>query len=37
VRVDGAQITPGLFEILRVNPILGRTFTAEDDLPARPA
>jgi len=33
VRVDGAQITPGLFEIMRVNPILGRTFTSEDDRP----
>src|SRR5579859_4736841 len=30
-RLHGEMISAGFFEILGVNPILGRTFTADDD------
>ena len=33
VEVRGSRITHGLLEILRVSPILGRTFTANEDRP----
>jgi putative ABC transport system permease protein len=29
-RIDTADVSAGFFELLRVNPILGRTFTADD-------
>lgn len=29
-RVNGAEATPGLFNVLRVKPLLGRTFLAEE-------
>jgi len=32
-RYLGARCDPGLFSTLRVNPVLGRAFTAEDNLP----
>src|SRR5690349_20963300 len=31
--IRGSRVTAGLFEVLRVAPILGRTFTAEEDRP----
>jgi predicted permease len=30
VRVEGASLTPGLFHVLGVRPVLGRLFTADD-------
>ena len=30
-RVDGAAVSPGLFELLGVEPLLGRTFSAGED------
>src|SRR5215203_4122573 len=33
VEIRGARISQGLFEILRVSPQLGRTFTANEDRP----
>ena len=35
-QVDVLAVTDGLFPILRVQPALGRAFTAEDDLPGSP-
>jgi putative ABC transport system permease protein len=35
VGIIGARITPGLFDVLGVPPLLGRPFTAEDDVPGR--
>ncbi|HJQ25181.1 MAG TPA: ABC transporter permease [Blastocatellia bacterium] len=32
-QLEGAEISHGLLEILRVPPLLGRTFTAEEDRP----
>src|SRR6185436_13110406 len=32
-QVSGARITQGLFELLGVSPMLGRTITAEEDRP----
>ncbi|MFL6276640.1 MAG: ABC transporter permease [Blastocatellia bacterium] len=32
-QIQGAEGSQGLFEILRVSPLLGRTFTAEEDRP----
>lgn len=32
-RLRGASVSQGTFEVLRVAPILGRTFTAEEDRP----
>ncbi|HKQ04030.1 MAG TPA: ABC transporter permease [Blastocatellia bacterium] len=32
-QIQGAEGAQGLFEILRVSPLLGRTFTAEEDRP----
>ena len=32
-RVQGTMVTNGLFELLRVQPVMGRTFTPEDLLP----
>jgi len=37
VEINGCRITQGLFEILRVSPILGRTFTADEDRPEQDA
>ena len=34
-QISGAFVNQGLFEILDVAPILGRTFTAEEDQPVR--
>jgi predicted permease len=31
LRVEAMQVTASLFRVLRINPILGRTFTAADD------
>jgi putative ABC transport system permease protein len=31
--IRGTRVTQGLFEVLRVAPILGRTFTVEEDRP----
>jgi len=33
VRVEGEQVSAGLFSVLKVNAALGRGFTAEDDQP----
>jgi putative ABC transport system permease protein len=33
IRVDGAKVSANLFAVLGVGPILGRTFTAEEDRP----
>jgi predicted permease len=33
VRVRGARVTPGLFELLRVKSVMGRAFTAADGEP----
>ncbi len=30
-RVDGAAVSPGLFELLGVTPVLGRTFSLQED------
>ncbi|PYV23021.1 MAG: ABC transporter permease, partial [Acidobacteria bacterium] len=30
-RVDGAAVSPGLFDLLSVEPVLGRTFSAGED------
>jgi putative ABC transport system permease protein len=30
-RVDGAAVSPGVFEILGVSPVLGRTFSSDED------
>jgi len=35
VRVSGTQVTTDFFRVLRVNPILGRSFAAGDDQPGR--
>ncbi len=37
VEIRGSRITQGLFEILRVAPHLGRTFTADEDRPDQDA
>ncbi|MGD0125178.1 MAG: ABC transporter permease [Terriglobia bacterium] len=34
-RVDGAAVSPGLFELLGVKPILGRTISSAEDQPGR--
>jgi putative ABC transport system permease protein len=34
-RVDGAAVSPGLFELLAVEPIWGRTFSNGEDQPGR--
>jgi putative ABC transport system permease protein len=34
-RVDGAAVSPGLFELLGVEPIWGRTISAGEDQPGR--
>ena len=34
MRVDGEAVSAALFRVLQVAPILGRTFTSEDDTPA---
>jgi len=34
-RVDGAAVSPGLFELLGVEPIWGRTFSSAEDQPGR--
>src|SRR5688500_11512063 len=35
--IQGARIEAALFPLLGVEPVLGRTFTADDDLPGQPA
>ncbi|MGE5836450.1 MAG: ADOP family duplicated permease [Acidobacteriota bacterium] len=35
VRVSAAQVTTDFFRVLRVNPVLGRSFAADDDQPGR--
>jgi len=37
VEIRGTRITQGLLELLRVSPILGRTFTADEDRPDQDA
>ena len=37
VEIRGSRISYGLLEILRVSPILGRTFTADEDRPEQDA
>jgi putative ABC transport system permease protein len=34
-RVPGASVSAELFDLLRVKPVLGRTFTKEEDAPGR--
>ena len=34
-QVSGAQVTTDFFRVMRVNPILGRSFAADDDQPDR--
>jgi putative ABC transport system permease protein len=34
LRVEGEQVSAGLFSVLKVNAVLGRTFTEQDDQPA---
>lgn len=36
-RYDGAWVTANLFEVLRVRPVLGRTFHADEDRPGAEA
>src|SRR5467141_714060 len=33
--IRGAAVAPGFFSILRLQPVLGRTFTAEEDRPGQ--
>lgn len=35
VRLDGKAVTAGLFELLGVEPVLGRSFSPEEDAPGR--
>ena len=35
-RINGIEVTDGILPILRVQPLLGRRFTAEDDSPKSP-
>ena len=35
VRVPGAQVTTDFFRVLRVNPVIGRSFAINDDEPGR--
>ncbi|HEX7117855.1 MAG TPA: ABC transporter permease [Longimicrobiales bacterium] len=35
-RISGAQVAAGFFDVLRVRPLLGRTFTAGDEAPGAP-
>ena len=35
-RVQALRVTDGLFDILRVHPVVGRDFTLEDDSPGAP-
>ena len=34
-RLDGQRVTAGYFKVLGVSPVMGRDFTAEDDVPGR--
>lgn len=36
VRVEAAEVSHGLFEVLGVAPLVGRAFTSEEDLPSAP-
>jgi predicted permease len=36
-RISGARITPGLFAMLEVQPVIGRTYTADDGKAGAPA
>ncbi len=36
-QLQGAGVTHGLFEVLRIPPLLGRTFTADEDRPNQDA
>ncbi|MCI0490296.1 MAG: ABC transporter permease [Blastocatellia bacterium] len=33
IRVEGAQVAASLFQVLKVSPLLGRTFSPEEDRP----
>lgn len=35
-RLEGARMSPSVFQILRVPPLIGRALRAEDDLPGAP-
>jgi putative ABC transport system permease protein len=35
VRIDGAQVSSNMFELLRVSPILGRSFQQQEEEPGR--
>jgi putative ABC transport system permease protein len=35
IRLDGARVSAGLFDLLGVRPVEGRTFTAEENQPGR--
>jgi predicted permease len=35
VGLTGAKITPGVFDVLGITPLLGRPFTANDDVPGQ--
>ena len=35
-RIDGAAVTTGFFRVLGLRPVLGRTFTADEDRPNGP-
>jgi putative ABC transport system permease protein len=37
VRIEGEAVSAGFFPALQVSPLLGRTFTAEEDRPGGPA
>ncbi len=35
VRLDGAEVSASLFNVLRIHPALGRTFNADEDTPGK--
>jgi putative ABC transport system permease protein len=35
VRLDGAEVSASFFDVLRVRPLLGRTFTPDEDTPGK--
>ncbi|HKH43630.1 MAG TPA: ABC transporter permease [Thermoanaerobaculia bacterium] len=36
LRLAGLEVTHGFFEVLGIRPLIGRTFTAQDDTPGAP-